>query len=75
MSSQAEIDEAILSVVTTRWQKVSMVIVRALGKRHHQAHDSVYQEIGARIEALIAEGKVQCQGNPKRWRHSEVRIP
>jgi len=75
MPSPAEIDEAILSVVTDRWQKVAMVLVRVLGGRHLEADRSEYDSIAARIEALIEQGKLQCEGNPKRWRHSEVRLP
>jgi len=74
MSSPTEIDEAILSAATVRWQKVAMVIVKAL-RVQQEAVESDYQEAADRIEALIGQGKLQCQGDPKRWRHSEVRVP
>ena len=50
-----------------------MVIVSALGKRQREAVESEYQAIADRIEALIEQGKLQCQGDPKFWRYSEVR--
>ena len=31
--------------------------------------------IASRIEALVQEGRLAAQGDLKKWRHSEVRIP
>lgn len=31
--------------------------------------------IASRIGALVQEGRLMAQGNLKRWRHSEVRLP
>src|SRR5437016_5993390 len=75
MPSAEEIDQAILAAATDRWLKVARIIVDALGPRHREAVDSDYNDVAARIEALIEAGKLQCQDNPKRWRHSEVRLP
>jgi Protein of unknown function len=75
MPSAAEIDDAIMAAVSKHWRKVAMVIVTASGKGLGQADRSEYDDIAARIEALIQQGKLQCQGNPKRWRRSEVRLP
>jgi hypothetical protein len=75
MQSAPEIDDAILSAVSDRWQKVAMVIVTVSGKGLGEADRSEYDDIAARIEALIEQGKLQCQGNPKWWRRSEVRLP
>jgi len=74
MPSTAEIDKAILSVASARWQKVAMIIVRALGERQQEATSPDYQAVADGIEALIEQGKLQCQGDPKLSRHSEVRI-
>src|SRR5437763_2181975 len=74
MPSTAEIDRAILSAVSARWQKIAMIIVNALGVRHREAIESDYEAVADRVEALIEQGKLQCRGDPKRWRHSEVRI-
>lgn len=75
MPPSNEIDEAILSVVTSRWQKVAMVIAKASELRRDKAAESDDQDIAARIESLIDAGKLQCQGDPKHWRRSEVRLP
>ena len=34
-----------------------------------------YNLIAARIEALVSNGRLEAQGNIKRWRHSEIRMP
>jgi hypothetical protein len=75
MPSADEIDDAIMAAVSKHWRKVAMVIVTVSGKGPGQADRSEYDDIAARIEALIQQGKLQCQGNPKRWRRSEVRLP
>ena len=75
MPPSHEIDEAILSIVTSRWQKVAMVIAKALGTQLHKAAEPDYRDVAARIEFLIDEGKLQCQGDPRHWRCSEVRLP
>ena len=74
MPSPAEIDHAILSIVTSRWQKVAMIVLKASEVRQQEGVESDYEAIAGRVEALIEQGKLECQGDPKRWRHSEVRI-
>ncbi|HSQ20126.1 MAG TPA: DUF3658 domain-containing protein [Blastocatellia bacterium] len=75
MPSPAEIDGAILTAVRKHWRKVAMVNGDVLTQMREAGNEVDAETIAARIEALIEEGKLQCQGNPKRWRHSEVRLP
>src|SRR5581483_10118890 len=75
MPSAAEIDKAIMAAVSKHWRKVALIIVTVSGKGLGEADRSEYDAIAARIEALIEQGKLQCQGNPKWWRRSEVRLP
>jgi len=74
-SSHARLDELILSVVTPRWQKVAMVIAKALrisGNKGFKTSDSA---LAARISALCMEGRLESEGNLSKWRRSEVRLP
>ena len=73
--TNAQIDDAILSVVGERWMKVARAIVEVAkamgGSLPSQAEN--YEPIGQRIEALVSDGRLTAQGNIKKWRFSEVR--
>ncbi|HSQ20131.1 MAG TPA: DUF3658 domain-containing protein [Blastocatellia bacterium] len=75
MPSPAEIDEAVMAAVRKHWLKVARVNGDVLTRMRESGIEVDAEAIAARIEALIEEGNLQCQGNPKRWRHSEVRLP
>jgi hypothetical protein len=75
MLSPAKIDEAILAAVKKHWLKLARVNGDVLTQMREAGLEIDAETIAARIESLIEEGKLQCQGNPKRWRHSEVRLP
>jgi hypothetical protein len=68
----SEIDAAILSVASERWQKVAMVIelVAPPGESNHGDYDQVAE----RILALVEQGQLESAGDVMRWRHSEVRL-
>ena len=71
--SYAALDQAILDSVGVSWSKVAMVIARASMSpewKHHEGHDA----IAVRIEALIADGRLEVMGDVKNWRYSEVRV-
>ena len=73
----SEIDKAILSVSQPSWRKVAMIIGKAarvedIGVPDDEAGHKI---IASRIEALVASGRLTAQGNLKRWRYSEVRLP
>ncbi len=73
----SRIDEAILSVAQPHWRKVAMIIgktadVDGVGVTDD---DEGHEIIAARIEALVGEGRLVAQGNLKKWRNSEVRLP
>jgi hypothetical protein len=75
MPSPSEIDEVIMAAVEKRWLKVAMVVVNVMTEMERAGIEIDAEVIGARIEALIGQGKLQCQGDPKLWRRSEVRLP
>jgi hypothetical protein len=71
----AKIDDAILSNVGGSWKKIAMVIVKVSSS--HDAELSEDEEefdvIAKHIEVLVAEGRLEVQGNVKNWRSSEIR--
>lgn len=73
-SLDSQIDDLILSVIPTSWVKVAFVIGRVdIELRNSLRKDIGLDSIAERIEALIKEGRLEAQGNVKKWRYSEVR--
>jgi Protein of unknown function len=70
----SEIDELILSIVTSNWQKVAMVIVKALRSSESGSKKISDSTVAARIDVLCREGRLESQGNLSNWRGSEVRL-
>ena len=75
--TNAQIDEAILSVTAASWRKVARVLVmtdKILGDSLPESETRV-DLIADRIVALVHDGRLLAQGNLKKWRYSEVRKP
>ena len=69
----AAIDEAILSKLSSRWQKTAFVIATSM-----YAYPDRYQDIpdifyGRRVLALAELGLLEASGDLRKWRFSEVR--
>jgi hypothetical protein len=73
--TNAHVDELILSLITPNWQKVAMVIAKALRLSEDRRIEISDHALAARIDALCTEGRIESQGNLSNWRHSEVRLP
>lgn len=69
-----ELDAVILSCGTPQWCKVAMLIARATDAARAKSIDAPAQMIAGRIYALVAQQRLQSQGNVRRWRASEVRL-
>jgi hypothetical protein len=84
------IDDAIMSVVQSRWRKVATIALRAEAAlegrgpsvrsrpsddKQALARDEFLDAIAGRISALVAAGRLEGAGNLSTWRHSEVRLP
>ena len=70
--SDSDIDAAILSVASDKWQKVAMIIAKVAPPR--ESSDSDYDQVAERIIALVDNGQLESAGDVTRWRHSEVRL-
>jgi hypothetical protein len=72
------IDQAILCMLSAaegRWRKVAMVIGRVAERMGNDDDDVRYALVARRIEALVDDGRLVAQGDLKKWRFSEVRLP
>ena len=73
-ATYAQIDGFILAAARPQWRKVAWIVAVVLKDCERGELASDEYVIGARVEALVVDGKLELQGNVKRWRHSEVRL-
>jgi hypothetical protein len=73
----SRIDKAILSVASRRWLKVARVLLDAARVEGIDLSETEQglRIIVKRIEALVSQGRLDAQGDLRKWRHSEVRLP
>ena len=69
------LDTLILAAADGEWRKVALVIARATDAAKAQALDVPAQAIAQRIYALTDNKRLVVQGNVRRWRAGEVRLP
>jgi Protein of unknown function len=71
----AELDDLILSIASTHWQKVAMIISKVTRDDRFSCEnsDDEFDSVAARITYLVAEGRLESQGDISQWRFSEVR--
>ena len=78
MISQHEIDQLILSFCNTHWQKVAKVmgkVLQVVEEREIRCSTGFAVAIDMRVATLIRNGKLEAQGNIRKWRFSEIRRP
>ncbi|MCK1651896.1 hypothetical protein IVA88_10655 [Bradyrhizobium sp. 149] len=73
---ETDVDRIIFSVMKTRWQKVAMVLYRAIEKveEGELAAPVDYDVFAARIQALAEADLLDAQGDLQVWDRSEVRL-
>ena len=71
----AAIDLAILAETRNHWQKVAMVVVKAMDAYPDKYLDIPNSFYGRRVRELALAGKLVSQGNLCRMRFSEVCLP
>jgi hypothetical protein len=72
--SEADLDSAIFSALTSRWQKTAMVIGKTLKQCETLALPVDDEVVGVRIRALAEAGRLEGEGDLRKWRYSEVRL-
>lgn len=74
--NEEELDTLILGVMDEEWTKIAVIISRvydAVDEAHQTK--TLGQEIAQRIYILVDNGALHCQGNMRRWRDADVRLP
>ena len=69
----AVIDRAILSALTSQWQKTALVVAHAMYAYPERFDDIPDVFYGQRLLQLASDGLLSAQGNLRRMRFSEVR--
>jgi hypothetical protein len=72
--SEAQVDQIILSVIVPRWHKMARIIWDAVKQGQELALGVTDEMFAARIQVLIEAGRLESQGDVRKWRHSEVRL-
>ena len=72
--SETDLDSTIFSALTSRGQKTAMVLTRALERCKTLGLPVDLQVLGARIVALAEADRLECEGDPRKWRYSELRL-
>lgn len=65
-------DDLIFSEACERWLKVARIISKVSDRVPDGPH---FEEVAARIQALVKEGKLEAKGDLSRWGYSEIRLP
>jgi hypothetical protein len=72
--SETELDSAIISALSSRWQKTAVVLTRALKRCETLGLPVDLQVLGARIQALAEADRLEGEGDLRKWRYSELRL-
>ncbi len=72
--SEADLDQIIFSVMTSRLQKTAMVVGKAVERCKTLDLPISTEILGARIGALAESDRIDSAGDLRKWRHSEVRL-
>ena len=72
--SETDLDNAIFSALTSRWQKTAVVVGNALKYCKTLALPVDEEVVGVRIRALAEGGRLEGEGDLRKWRYSEARL-
>ena len=72
--SEADIDSVLFSVMQWHWRKMALVVGMAFGRCKELGLPISDEALAARIQVLVERGRLEAQGDLRRWRHSEVRL-
>jgi hypothetical protein len=70
-----EIDRLLLSFCAEHYLKVARIIGKTMDALEVYGTTEVAAQIEARLEVLVRTGQLEADGNIRRWRFSEVRLP
>jgi hypothetical protein len=73
-ASEAQVDQIILSVVARHWHKMARIIWDAVRQGQKSGLSVTDEMFAARVQVLVEAGRLERQGDIRKWRHSEVRL-
>jgi hypothetical protein len=73
-TSESELDQVIFSVMVPQWRKMARIIWDAVERGRELTLGITGEMFAARILALADAGRIESQGDLRKWRHSEVRL-
>jgi hypothetical protein len=73
-ANAADLDTIIFSMLQSNWLKTARIITDTAAVCKDRLVPIEFEIIGARIQALANEGRIEYQGDLSMWRHSEVRL-
>jgi Protein of unknown function len=68
-------DALILAAATAQWCKIALVIARTVDLGRAEGRELTSTTIAPRIYAMAESGALSVQGNVRRWRAGEVKLP
>jgi Protein of unknown function len=72
--SETQVDQIIFSVVAPSWHKMARIIWDAVKRGEGRGLGVTDEMFAARIQVLVEAGRLESQGDVRKWRHSEVRL-
>jgi hypothetical protein len=73
-----ELDALILDAANEHWTKIAVIISKVYDAYeeagHHELTESLAQDIAQRLYILVDNGRLDVQGNMRRWRDADVRL-
>ncbi len=69
------IDEKLMEYTCENWRKVARLVMSAMQDLRGSIKNVPDIYYGERIRSLVKEGRLKSQGNLKRMRYSEVKLP
>lgn len=76
--SDEDIDALIMDAASKHWTKIAVIIAKVYDGFAAQSQDvskDIAHIIAERIYILVDHGRLACQGNMRRWRDADVKLP
>jgi hypothetical protein len=74
LAYNAKLEAMVLTACSNEWQKVAVVISKVFDGPEFDKEKNTAAEIAERIYIMVDSGKLDVQGNMRRWRDGAVRI-
>jgi len=74
-ASDEQIDELVLRLSRPRWQKMALIVGKALTELEARKLDATEDMIAERVRAIVEAGQLSAQGNLSCWRRCELMLP